>query len=587
MKLLKITKLPSTVLAAIAVVLAGFVTLASAHPAAAASSLVLQNPVLIFQNPDAVAFTITGANEDVSWSIKNSKNQAVTAGVQAPSSGTATIAVGQKIPTGYYTFSFSSASNDEVTAAFGVTGPTPSKNPFYSVQTLSAHNGSVYRNNMDRITPMLKNLGFSMRRDSVYWSEYEQTAGIYSTPLALQQILTYDQQNDMDLFWTAGSGNPNYDGGNLPSTPSAIQAYADYIDAFLTEHPRVKIVEMFNEFNGTNNSACGATAACYLDIAQVVYPFIKSRHPDVTIVAGGLAAVSLSWWQEFFDAGGAAYGDAFSYHPYNLATYRLNEVADEITQMIKDNNGGVGKPLYMSEIGWSISTDTTGNPAKVTTEAQQADRLVYSFVAPQASPQIAGVNWYHAINYGSTNTEYNFGLFQRATANIIGYQPKQSAIAFYVLRSQLDGYQFTRTEALSGNVLSYVFTNASGDTTQVLWRTDTFQSMDPATTPVTIPTSGKKYTAITNVDGERIAYSDTNLTSVAGDVSLSPLFVTTSDSQVTVPPPDEGNTDGTAPGTPNTGSQTFITNVLRPFIVLGLGILTAAVILKISRRAKN
>lgn len=584
MKLQKINTLYSTLIASMAILTAGLFVLLDTRPTFAASSLVLQNPVLIFQNPDAVSFTVSGATEDVAWNVKNSEGQALANGTQAPTSGTATIAVGQKLSTGLYTFSFSSPSNDEVSATFGVTGATPSKNPYYSVQTLSAHNGSVYRNNMDRLIPMLKNLGFSTRRDSVYWNEYELTQGVYATPPAIQQILNYDQANDMELYWTAGSGNSNYDGGNLPSSPAAIQAYAEYIDNFLTEHPRIKIVEMFNEFNGTNNSACGATAACYIDIAEVVYPYVKARHPDVTIVAGGLAAVSLSWWQDFFTAGGAAYGDAFSYHPYNLATYRLNEVADEITTMIEQNNNGVGKPLYLSEIGWSISTDTTGNPAKVTTEAQQADRLVYSFIAPQASPQIAGVNWYHALNYGSTNTEYNFGLFHRSNANVVGYQPKQSAIAFYVLRSKLDGYQYTRTDTLASNVLSYVFTNAQGDTAQVLWRTDTFNSMDPSTIPVTVPTSGRKYTSATNTNGERVAFYDTNVSSLTQNLSLSPLFIVTTN---TPPAPEEGGITipepSIIPGVPNTGAMRIITST-SPFLLLGLGIVTAYLLVRVQKR---
>lgn len=567
-----------------AVLTAGVFVTFNTSTAKAASSLMLQNPILIFQNPEAVSFTVSGATENVQWTVKDSKGQSISSGSQAPNNDTATIAIGQKIPTGYYTLSFSSPSNDEITAAFGVTGPTPSKNPYFSAQTLSAHSGSVYRNNMNRIIPMLKNLGFSSRRDSVYWNEYELTPGNYATPPSIQQILDYDQQNDMDLFWTAGSGNSHYDSGNLPSSSTGIQAYAKYIDDFLTQHPRVKIVEMLNEFNGTNNSACGATAACYIEIAKVVYPYVKSRHPDVTIVAGGLAAVSLSWWQDFFSAGGAAYGDAFSYHPYNLATYRINETADEVTNMIKQNNNGVGKPLYLSEIGWSIANSTTGNPAKVLTEAQQADRLVYSFVAPQASPQIAGVNWYHALNYGSTDTEYNFGLFQRSTANIIGYQPKQSAIAFYVMRAQLDGYTYTRTDALANNINSYIFTNAKGDTVQALWRTDTFNSMDPATTPITIPTNGRKYTSVMNVNGERIALYDSNATSINENLSLSPLFVTTTNSLGATNPPSDGNRD--APGMPNTGLNAYLFNLAIPFAVAGAGILMVIGFVKVRRHLK-
>lgn len=520
------------VLVVAAVVVAALVLTFAVQRVSSSSHLVLENPTLIFSDPGAVSFAVSGASASVTWSVADEGGHEVVSGTAEPDDGSLTIDVAQRVPTGYYTVTLSSPSDGDVTAAFGVTGPAPADDRYYSVQTLSAHPNSVYSVNMDRLIPMLKGLGFSSRRDSVYWSQFELSAGEYSTPPSIQRTLDEDDQNDMSLVWTAGSGNPLYDGGRLPSSPEAIRAYAKYIDAFLTAHPHVTTVEMLNEFNGTNNSACGATAACYLDIAKVVYPFVKSRHPDVVIVAGGLAGVSLDWWRDFFSAGGIAYGDAFSYHPYGLTPQRLGEVADEITRLIKKNNRGVGKPLYMTEVGWSISTEQKGNPAKVGTEEQQADRLVYSFIAPQASPQIALVNWYQALDYGPTETEYNFGLFRQATDNVKGFQPKKAAVAFYVLRSQLDGFHYVRTDTLAGDVQSYVFSNDKGVTTRVMWRT-TRSSADTSTTSVTLPATGKAYLTVTSVDGARLAAVTGTAASSTQEVSTSPIFVTTSDS----PPP--------------------------------------------------
>lgn len=494
-----------------------------------APSLVLENPVLIFPDPDSVVFTVSGAVDGLTWQVMDGSGARIAQGTQAPRDDTQTVSMPEALPTGYYTVSFSSPSAAGLTAAFGVTGPAPAPDTYFSVQTLSAHSSSVYRRNMDRLVPLLTGLGFSARRDSVYWSQYEEVRGSYETPHDVQQILDEDRDSGMQLFWTAGSGNPNYDDGRLPSSPEGIKAYADYIDAFLTEHPQIRTVEMFNEFNGTNDSACGASAECYLDVAKVVYPLVKARHPDVTVVAGGLARVSLDWWREFFAAGGAAYGDAFSYHPYDLTSRRLTEVADDITALIEKHNHGVGKPLYLSEIGWSISTEISGNPAKVATQAQQADRLVYSYVAPRKTAQVAAVNWYQAVDYGPTPTEYGFGLFEEPTDSVRGFQPKRAAVAFYVMRSHLDGYRFVRTVALGSDVTSYVFTDGEGDIAQVVWLNDAAPSAGSATKRVKISTYGRKSTTITDTDGRRLPASSVKGTVIEQDVSSSPVFVSSTD----------------------------------------------------------
>lgn len=554
---------------AIVFVLAVVFVASPPHRAAAASRLVLQNRVLVFPDPGAVVFTVSGTAETVSWSVGDADGDVVAAGVEETHGRFAKIAIGRKLPTGFYTFSFRSSSDDEVTAAFGVTGPAPSDDPYFSVQTLSAHADGVYRRNMNRITPMLKDLGFSSRRDSVYWSEYEESKGVYATPSSLEKVLDDDEDVGMSLLWTAGSGNPLYDDGKLPSSPAAIQAYADYIDAFLTQHPHVRRVEMFNEFNATNDSACGATASCYLEIARTVYPLVKSRHPDVTVVAGGVAAVSLDWWRQFFSAGGAAYGDAFSYHPYNLSPERLNETAAEMTSLIKKANGGVGKPLYLSEIGWSISDESSGNPAKVATEAGQADRLVYSFVAPRASPQIALVNWYQAIDSGSTQTEYNFGLFRDTTANVAGYQPKRSAIAFYVMRSELDGFHYLRTDSVAVNVVSYVFGDGEGNIRQVVWRTDDVRSSGSAPIAVRIPTSGEKYASVVDINGDRIASTNDGGRGIDQTLSSSPLFIESSDSPLPTAQPVSVLRSASPTVAPEAGRSVQPSDVAKVLLLLG------------------
>jgi uncharacterized membrane protein len=572
----------------LSILIAAFsVAFLSAKPADAASTLILDTPVLVFSNPNAVSFTISAATTDVYWTVKGAAGQIIDEGITSPVDSTATIQLGAPMATGYYTLTFSSTGNDPTTAAFGVTGPKPSKNDFYSVQTLSAHTGSFWRADVNRITPMLSNLGFSARRDSAYWQEFEQTQNTFVTTPQIQTVLDADQQNDMSLFWTAGRANSLYDNGLVVSTPEGILAYAKYIDAFLTQHPAIKKTELLNEFNGNSDSACGASGTCYAAIAKGVYEYVKPRHPDVQIIAGAVAGFDRDWWEEYFAAGGVDYADAFSFHPYNVATYRYNELANSLTTMIKAENNNVGKPIYLSEVGWSITDATTGNAAKVSTEKQQADRMIYAFVAPQASPEIAGVNWYNAINYGSPPTEYNFGLFHRPTVNVRGYQPKQSAIAFYNLRTRLDGFAFSRTEMITPTVRAYVFTNSSGDVQRVLWRTDTFWSGDEDEVQVSVPTDSMRYTTAYNSLGDAVQTFDNGTASFLQDLSNSPVFVISSNTPPAAQPgqeiPDSGEAPGVIPGVPNTGILGFL-NRPQPLLLIVLGIASAVVVYRVRSR---
>jgi hypothetical protein len=415
-----------------------------------------------------------------------------------------------------------------------VTGAKPKPDQFYGVQTLTAHTAGSYRQDYSRILPMLSDLGFSVRRDSTYWSEYERTKGEYSSSSIDRELAKIDNKTGTSLLWTAGRQNRLYGNSSFPSTPAEIHGYANYIDAVLLDFPQITHVEILNEFNSTsvNTVGCGPSPRCYLDILRTVYPQIKKRHPKVEIIAGATSGVATKWSEELLRIGGGEYMDAYSIHPYATTPDSMVTHAKQLRQEILVATGRP-KPVYFSEFGCSILPEK-GRGGRVADERLQAICLIYAFNAAREGG-VKGLSYYNAINYGPIEHEYNFGLFydieERSHAS--AYQPKQSALAFYLMRKKLEHYSYSHREILldtdDARVTSYVYQKKNGDTLQVIWRSDQsiyFDSEKPDESgrSVRISTNNRAYTYVDSFMNDNLgAYVGRD--QITREVSLEPIYV--------------------------------------------------------------
>ncbi|MFB6875409.1 hypothetical protein [Streptomyces sp. NPDC056323] len=83
----------------------------------------------------------------------------------------------------------------------------------------------------------------------------------------------------------ANRANSPYDNGRTPSSPEGITAFGKFAAAVI-EHYDESSVEVLNEYNaGTfNNSACGKSAACYLEVLKEVHQVVKAADPGASVV---------------------------------------------------------------------------------------------------------------------------------------------------------------------------------------------------------------------------------------------------------------------------------------------------------------
>ena len=309
-------------------------------------------------------------------------------------------------------------------------------------------------------------------REDVPWWTSEPTAGVYDYPNSIRSASCKYAETGMTPLLLPVYSNPLYDNGQTPSSEVGLDAYANFAaDVADTFSELDGAVEVYNEFDHTfNTGACGPTAACYLEMLSRTSSAVKAAAPETLIVAPGNAGMGfkLDWLSEFFPLGGLAYTDVVSAHPYVQpdAPEKLVGELETLRQMIAGANGGVAKPIWITEMGWA-SVDGW------VSDQEQAEYIV-RMAALSFGHGVSRVYWYEGADQGlqTENGEKNFGLFEAATATSPStYAPKLAAVAQAVLASQIGDMPFAVQDDLGPTNNSYAFGDAA-EAVRVVWSTN-------------------------------------------------------------------------------------------------------------------
>lgn len=438
-------------------------------PALAATDTIVSNNSLVFRTGEQV--TMTGAIPgDLPWTLRNA---ATGTEVEAGTTGAGNLVDLGALPVGYYEVAIG-----EVPVKFAVIGEEPSDDPYYSVATkFSAFKMRAGYDPNSELPADLKALGFDTFREAGDWNDVENpTKGNYRTTQNMKDGWAAEAATDQNVIWTTAFGNGHHTGGwRQPAlTPEAGKGFAAFTNWYLSQDPQITEVEIYNEFNGGFNESTCKSGTCYVEMLKNTVPAIRAAHPNVKIIGGSTAGVPLEWFQEMFAAGGLEYLDVISAHPYNQSTTTgYADVAANLNNLQRTYlpAGSALKPISYTEIGWSTAFGA-GNAAQVRDEFVQAERVVHAYTVPMQTPNMAGVTWYDAVNDAVGNSvEANFGLFTQPSANVTAAQPKAGALAFWVMRDQIDAKSVVASDRITGGTASrivYREADSSAQTT-VLW----------------------------------------------------------------------------------------------------------------------
>ena len=295
-------------------------------------------------------------------------------------------------------------------------------------------------------------------RDELYWANVETAAGVYQFPAAFDAYMARLQQDDISPLIILSFANPLYDGGNTPYTPAGQAAFARYGAALLNHYgSQIRAMEVWNEFNGSFSAGPATVnrAATYTSMLKAAYTQIKAVRPDVTVLGGATSSTPIPYWSELIADGALPYMDALSIHPYRYDSPPEgieNDVA-ALQALVRENNNGVAKPIWVTEIGWVEQT------APLLVDGPTLAKYVTRAYALLLSAGVDHIFWYLLHD----DPGEPMGLYEA------GGTAKPAAAALATLVAELDGAPFSAKETTPDNVYSLLFVRPSGQQLRIMW----------------------------------------------------------------------------------------------------------------------
>ncbi|WP_350275686.1 glycosyl hydrolase [Kribbella sp. HUAS MG21] len=357
--------------------------------------------------------------------------------------------------------------------------------------------------------PLLVQSGARGGRDEAQWYQAETTRGTYAFPPKISNYLQAWQTNGLDPLLIADYGNPLYDDVpddqfDAPFTDAGRAAFANYADALATQFPQIKNLAIWNEWDVNASGPSNKTPESYLALLQATYPELKANHPGLTIVGGGDTDVTqVAWFEAFCRLGGLKYLDVVSIHPYNFlkAPESLDAAIDRVRALIRQYNGGVDKPIWVTESGWF-----TGTAPDNVTEPVQAMYVARA----QMTVLGRGVERYYLYDFMNDGTnvadkEHNLGLVHNPSDVLGPYTPKPAYVTYATAARQLRGATYLGKEYPGNGVIDQVFAANDGTPLRAVWTasgTGTTVTVN-ATGPIQVTTAfGVSTTYTPNTNGQ-------------------------------------------------------------------------------------
>lgn len=369
--------------------------------------------------------------------------------------------------------------------------------------------------------PLVAQSGARGARDEARWDQAETARGTIAFPSKVTNYIPALQTNGIDPILIADYGNPLYDDVagdyfDAPFTDAGRAGFATYADTLATQFPQIKNMAIWNEWDVNASGPSNKTPESYLALLKATYPKLKANHPGLTIVGGGDTDVTqVAWFEAFCQLGGLKYLDVVSIHPYNFlnAPEGLGAAIDRVRALIRQYNGGVDKPIWVTESGWY-----TGTYQSNVSEPTQA-----MYVARAQLAALGRADRYYLYDFMNdgidlANKEHNFGLIHNPADALGPYTPKPSYVAYATGARQLRGATFLGKEFPGNGLIDQVFATNDGTPLRAIW------AATGTGTTVTVAATGP--IQVTNLYGVSTTRTPDANGKISLTVGVSPTYVT-------------------------------------------------------------
>lgn len=261
-----------------------------------------------------------------------------------------------------------------------------------------------------------------------------------------------------------------------------IQGWRDYTYAVVSRYKdRVKHWEVWAEFM---HDPLDLRAQMYMRLLRSASEAIRSADPDAVVIGFGQnTAVDWSLVKDLeyhFRLDSLKYVDVVGIHPYGYpqSPEKLGYAAmlDKLQDMIKSYNGGKGKDVWVTEVGWKGIDMLYNEPvygegkcySTMVSELEQAQDMVRMNIISQAK----GIRRFLSFSFtsGSINEPWPYSFL-----NSDGSSPKVVYVAYNQMVNRLAGWTFAREIYAGDNLTCYLFEKKGACPQVVLWSHDSLR----------------------------------------------------------------------------------------------------------------
>lgn len=225
------------------------------------------------------------------------------------------------------------------------------------------------------------------------------------------------------LIDTPGWANGGAGQLNPPSDPADFAAFAGRFAAHNKAiGGQVLGYEIWNEADSKEFFHPGPSPSQYTAMLQASYRTIKAADPAASVIASPTTGNNAEWMRQLYGAGAGGYFDAAAVHTDTACLvaspdYFYREESGDIGQFsflgyrtvhqVMTENGDGGKPILMTEVGWSATGGApnscqrgvwAGQKADGVTEAEQAQFLTKAFACMANDPYLTDALWFTLLD---------------------------------------------------------------------------------------------------------------------------------------------------------------------------------------------
>ncbi len=284
-----------------------------------------------------------------------------------------------------------------------------------------------------------KALDVTWVRSFVNWNALEPVAAGSYSPSAIAELddLVARAHAAKKRLALTVLGTPQWESGSSDArtAPRDPASYAAFIGRLAARYKgRVQSWEIWNEpdeaefWHGTTPSP-----ANYAPLLKASYSAIKSADPATQVVAGPLTGNNYDFLEGLYDQGARGSFDAVGVHTDTACGLnppsvfyseggrigRFTFLGFREVHAVMVAHGDGGKPITMSEMGWSATTTRcdrgrwAGLKDAGVSESDQADFLTQAYHCLAGYPYMQAGIWFSMRDYGSAESELNrYGLLR-------------------------------------------------------------------------------------------------------------------------------------------------------------------------------